>query len=125
MGLIVVGVAVFVEAKTDKGLTPTLATFLGSIVASFHVANYAVSKQYMDSRANGKGPDPDASTKLDAILRVIKETNDPEISNQFTALLRGISTDLAEVKAASGQMGVAVLNIGKQVNEVRHGLNQR
>lgn len=110
MALIAVGVATFIELKTTNGLSTTMAGFLGSIVAAFSVANYAVTKKHMDSKTGGSG-DGDVSKKLDQLLRA----NDPENLSALANLLEQIGTGVNQLQESNRQIGTSVINIGKAV----------
>jgi hypothetical protein len=113
MALIVVGAACALEVKSPNGLTPTMATFLGSIVAAFSAANYMATSKHMDSRSGGKS---DVSSQLDTISDQIKQANDPETIAKLTDLLTNIHNKLSAVENVSGQVGGAVLNLTNQVS---------
>lgn len=119
MALLTVGVAVVIELQTERGLSPTMATFLGSIVAAFSVANSAVTKMYMNSRNGTQKGTGDIEDRLDQISDAIQAVADPELTSSLTTLLTDINSSLQELKSTSGQVGLAVLNIGKEVQNLK------
>ncbi len=116
MALIAIGAATFIELKHPAGLSATMAGFLGSIVAAFSVANFAVTKTHMN-RGQGKGSDSDVSEKLDQLL----QANSPEAVSTLTEYLAGIKADLDVVKSTHGQIGAGVLNLNKEVQSLKRG----
>lgn len=119
MAILVVGIATFIELKTERGMTEVMAAFLGAIVASFSAANYMATAKHMDTRSGGVRPD-DSVSKIDALLEITTKANSPENMQALTDLLRNISSGVTEVKAATGQIGNAVLNIGNEISKARN-----
>lgn len=117
MALITVGVATFIELNSQNGLSATMASFLGGIVAAFSVANYAVSAKHMNSRNVSKGGDGEVNEKLDKLL----ELNSPENFDNVSTLLTNLSNDISEVKSTYGQIGLAVVNLGRDVQSLKKG----
>jgi hypothetical protein len=116
MAILSVGAAIFLELHSDKGLGPTMAGFLVSIVGLFSVANYVTTARHMDSKA--KGPDADGiHSKLDDIQAQVQTANSPEMTQTFVNLLNNINDGLAELKGATGQTGMAVLNLSKEITK--------
>lgn len=116
MALITVGVATYIELHSATGLGATMATFLGTIVAAFSVANYASSAKHMDSRqAPNGGKVADISSQIEALQAQVAQANDPEQVQQLVHLLTETLNKVSEVEIVSRQMGQGVLNLGNQV----------
>lgn len=111
MALAVIGVALFLEAKTDKGLSPTMATFLGGIVAAFSAANFATTAKHMESKA---GMDSALHAKVDKMGQAIERGFSPEAVQNLTDVLVGIQSGVEDVKKLNGEIGRAVVNMTKR-----------
>lgn len=120
IALFATGIATFIELKHPTGLSATMAGFLGSIVAAFSVANYAVTKKHMDSK--GGGPDREVAEKLDQILIATQVANNPETINQLQSYLQGINNSLALVQSTTGQLAQGVISIGQEVQSMNKRL---
>lgn len=105
MALIVVGVAVGLELS-GKGLTPTMAGFLASVVGLFSAANYATTARHMETKGGG-------SSQLDTVLSKIEQANDPEKVKELISLLTSMQEKLSTIEFVSGQTGHAVVNLGQ------------
>jgi hypothetical protein len=114
MALVVVGAGMFLEAKTDKGLSPTMAAFLASIVAAFSVANYASAAKYEDSRKGAPAVDSDLHDKVNQILQTMGNGFNGESVNMMLQVLTKQNNDLDEVKKATGQVASSMVNLLKR-----------
>lgn len=119
MALIVIGTAVFMEMKSDKGLSPTMASFLITVVSAFHIANYAATANFIGSKKGASQPDPDIHKKLDSITETISGVYSQESQKVFVDLLSGVMNNTQGLKETSAQMGTAVLNLANEVQKIR------
>ena len=120
LALIVVGTAVFMEVRTDKGLSPTLAAFLIAVVSAFHVANYASTANFLSSKKNGSG-EASVHDKLDSITETISGVYSKESQAAFADLLTNVMQNTQGLKETSAQMGTAVLNLASEVQKLKRG----
>lgn len=120
MTLLVLGVAIFLEARTERGLTPVMAGFMVTLVGSFHVANSVVSSKFMSSKGAG-GLDPSVNKKLEALSNVVQQNYDPDASQKLIALLSNLTQGINDVKSVAGQIAQASVNHTRMLQ----GLNGR
>jgi hypothetical protein len=119
MANICLGVATYIELHNPTGLGATMATFLGSVLAAFSVANYASSAKHMDSRQGSTGGKAaDISSQLESIQSQIAQANDPEKINALVNLLTDLHNKIQDVENVSRQVGSGVLNLGNQVQAI-------
>jgi hypothetical protein len=109
LALIAVAVGTAIELNTARGLSATMAGLLGTLVAAFSAANYAVTKKHMESRSGGKN--------LDEIASMIENRNntETEVVTQLIGVLTNNERQLGEVKAAVAQVGQAMVNVSRAV----------
>lgn len=114
MALVVVGAAIFLEIKSDKGLSPTMAGFLVSIVATFSAANYAASSKFMDTK--GK-QDPSLHAKMDSIQDTLSSTYNKESEAALVGMLTQMHQNMNAIKDTTTQVGTAVINMNQQLQK--------
>lgn len=117
MGLVVIGAGMFLEAKTAQGLSPTMAAFLGSIVAAFSVANITATANHNASRKNGgvaSGPDQSLHDKVDELSAVVAQGLSKEAMDAMLQVLTKQMNDIDDVKKVTGQIGVNLVNLLKR-----------
>lgn len=114
-----IGTAVYLEIA-GKGLTPTMAGFLVSIVGLFHAANYASSTAYMVNKKSANA-DPDLRDKIEDLHETVKTGFAPEKTDDLRQLLVNINTGVASAATISGQTGQMMLNL----TQVLQQLSQR
>jgi hypothetical protein len=98
MALLVIGAAMFLEMKSEKGLTPTMAGFLAGIVGTFSMANFATTAKHMTSRRPAEATPPPQGLNNDNAQALIN-------------VLGKLGTDIEEVKQIAGNTGKAVVNL--------------
>lgn len=76
MALMAAAVAVFLELHSDKGLTPTMAGFLGSLVGMFSVANSLVTTKHMDATMGDVNSNPQLLEQGQALINVLGSINE-------------------------------------------------
>lgn len=114
MAALAMGVATYLESKGGSGLSSTMAGFLVGIVGLFSAANYASSSKHADTSKLNSG---DFKKSLDSMQAKIDEAMNPEAMASLTQILSGIHQGMNEVKGTTGQMGVAMVNIGNQLTK--------
>jgi len=127
MALIAISAAIFIELRTEKGLSTTLAGFLTAIVTTFGMANYAATKEFMKSKNRSGNNGDDVGGRVDALcgkIDTLTEMNSPEAIAHLTGLLTSINQGISEVKATTGQVGTAVVNVNKEIKKLMIGGNQ-
>lgn len=97
MALVVVSAAMFLELRSDKGLSTTMAGFLLGIVGTFSVANYATTAKHMASKKQD-GPQSQSSGGMS-----------PEQMNAMVDVLTQLGNELKEVKETAVSTGKAVV----------------
>lgn len=115
LAVVVLGIGYVIEIQKPEGMSPTFAGFLAAIVASFGAANYAVTKQHMQTKSGGNGG---ADEKLDEILSIAKSGQSQEAVTLLTNTLLDIQRGVAEIKATSTEVGQGVLNTQKVLNQI-------
>lgn len=118
MALLSVGVATFIELKTERGLSTTMAGFLGSIVAAFSMANYAATAKHMSTKPGGRNDDG-ISNKVDQLIEITSAANSPEAINNIATLLGNISNGVGVLTNTTGQIGSAVVNLNKDIQVLK------
>lgn len=117
MAIIVIGAAIFLEIKSDKGLQPTMAGFLVAMVGTFSVANYASTAKFLGSR--GKGGDTSVHDKLDAMAQSMQGVYSPESQEAWQSLLSNVVNNTQGLKDTLAQTSTAVVNLGNLVQSKR------
>ncbi len=112
MAVVTIAAALFLEIKSEKGLTPTMAGFLVAVVGAFSAANLASSAKYLETKQKpSSGSDPGMSDKLDQIHSTIEQNSfNREIQTNLLQVLGNMQSDLIQLKETSGQIGKAVIN---------------
>ncbi len=113
-----IGAAMYLEL-VGKGLSPTMAGFLVSIVGVFHAANYASSKTYLQNKKAGN--DPGLQDQMGELHTTLKEGFAPEKTEALKNLLTSINSGVSQSQVLSGQTAQALLNL----TQVLNNLNQR
>ncbi len=113
MSLVVLGVAIFLEMHSEKGLSTTMAGFMIAIVGSFHVTNFACSTAYSkNGKASGDaGP---LHKKIDAMAGQLSDGFSPERTEQLRQVLVEMKAGIQQTQALSGQMAQALINLGQR-----------
>lgn len=130
MALIVIGAAIVLEIKTEKGLDTTMAGFLAAIVTAFGVTNYASTKEFIKGKKSGGSQEgvseklTELSVKVDELTTAASSINNQDSVQQLISLLNSINQGIAEVKGTTGQIGTAMVNVGKEVRKLSIGGNQ-
>jgi hypothetical protein len=108
LALIAIAVATVIEMKTDRGLSPTMAGFLGTLVAAFSMANYAVTKKHMENRGGGV---------VDQLIPLIQNRNetDEKVVMQLIETLGDLRNGINDVKTTSAEIGKSVVNVHRAV----------
>lgn len=120
MGVAVLGIATLLEIKGPQGLTQTMATFMGSLVGLFSMANYASTAKYLSAKTQAQAPAAEVDlspveAKLEQIQGVLSVgVANPDNLNTLLEILGKLKTDLEQVKATTGQIGVGVVNLAKR-----------
>jgi hypothetical protein len=114
LALLAIGVATAIEIKTERGLSATMAGFLGTLVAAFSVVNYAVTKKHMESKVGG--PDiGELGEKIDRLSEMAATASDAQAVQQLIGLLQTINSGVSEVKGAQAEMGKSMVNVARVV----------
>lgn len=108
LALIVIGICAWIEMKTDRGLTANVAAVLLGTVLVFAIANFLCSKTYLQNKSGSGRTDSDLHSKLDRLL----DMSSPENTQVFAQQIHDIGTGVQDLKAATLQIGTAMLNIG-------------
>lgn len=128
MAILVTGAAMYLELHSDKGLTTTMAGFLGTMVAAFHAANYASTKEFLKNKASQKGVPQEGidqlHEKIDNLTAAASQMNSQDSVDKLVALLNNINQGISEVRGTTGQIGTAMVNVGKEVRKLSLGGNQ-
>lgn len=128
MAIVATGAAMYLEMHSDKGLTTTMASFLGAMVATFHAANYASTKEFMKSKSTQKGVPQEGidqlHAKIDTLTTAANQMNSQDSIDKLVALLNNINQGISEVRGTTGQIGTAMVNVGKEVKKLSLGGNQ-
>lgn len=115
MAFAAIGAAIYLE-QFGKGLTPTMAGFLVSMVGLFHAANFASTSSFL---TNKKGADPVIQDKIDDLHETIKIGFAPEKTDDLRQLLVSINTGVSQAQVLSGQTAQAVLNLSSVLQNLR------
>lgn len=115
MAFAAIGAAMYIEI-VGKGLSPTMAGFLVSMVGLFHAANYASTSSFL---VNKKGGDPAVQDKIDDLHDTIKAGFAPEKTDDLRQLLTNINTGVSQAQVLSGQTAQAVLNLSSVLQNLR------
>lgn len=124
MSLMLVGVGLVIELKTERGLSPTFAGFLGAVLATFSAANCTVSRDFMKSRSGGSAA-ASLDAKIEQMHELTMQMNNPENLQALTNLLSRVDQGLSDVKATTGQVGTAMINVGQDVKNLARAVGQR
>lgn len=131
MALIATGAAVFMEVGTSKGLSVNLAGLLVGLVGVFSAANYKTTAKHFDMKAGvGENDDDlvnshkDLSSKVAELTSIAKASADSDNVKKLVDLLTDINTGISQVQATSGQIGQAVVNMNKEVQQVKRAVSQ-
>lgn len=131
MAILAIGASMFLEMKTEKGLSTTMAGFLTAVVTTFGVANYAATKEFMKTKSKSSGSGVDVSEQIDNLAKKVDELttaamsiNNQDSVNQLISLLTNLNQSIADVKGATGQIGAAMVNVGKEVRNLTLGGNR-
>lgn len=118
MTLLVIGIAIFLEVRSERGLSPTMAGFLVAIVGTFSAVNYAASVKLTPSnRSQGNTTNnyPPVHEKLNDITDMLQRgAANPESLQMLLTTLGTMKDDIAQVKNTSGQIGQAVVALGNR-----------
>ncbi len=98
MALVVIGAAMFLEMKSEKGLSPTMASFLGGIVAAFSAANYMATAKHMMS----KNPEPQ------------QPAMGPQELNALVSALGQLGKELQDIKDISSNTGKLMVGLSNR-----------
>lgn len=124
LALLAIGVGTTIELYTSRGLSATMAGLLGTLVAAFSAANYAVTKKHFEHKRTTEkyvehrsGHDLD----MDQIIRLIQNRNesDTQVVGQLVDALSGLKEEVTEVKKATSQVGQSMVNVAKVVSQRR------
>ena len=113
MALLAIGIATFLEVKTDKGLSVNMAGFLITVVGAFSVTNLAATGNFLKSRKPGADTEP-LQSKLDQLHSTVEKAMDPELQKKFIDVLGNMHNDIKEVKGLTGQIGQTMINQSKR-----------
>ncbi len=113
MSLVVLGVAIFLEMHSEKGLSTTMAGFMVAIVGTFHVSNFACSAAYSKNGKPNAGVGP-LHDKIDALSDKITEAFSPAQTDQLKSLFVEMKAGIQQNQALTGQVAQAMLNFGQQ-----------
>ncbi len=114
MSLVVLGVAIFLETHSDKGLSTTMAGFMVAIVGTFHVSNYACSTAFAKSKAAGGGDVGPLHKKLDDLSTKVSDGFSPERTEQLKQLFIEMKSGIQQNQVLTGQVAQTLLNLGQQ-----------
>jgi hypothetical protein len=111
LALIVIAAAMAIELKTERGLSTVMAGFLGTLVATFSAANYAVTRKHMEARSGGRD--------MDQIATLIENRNesDSKVVGELIEALTMLRTEMLDVKAATANVGQSVVNISRVLTQ--------
>lgn len=118
MSLMLVGVGLVIELKTDRGLSPTFASFLGAVLATFSAANFGCSRDHMKSRS-GNGNVDGLTDKIEQLHNLALKANDAESIAKLIELFTRVDQGVSEVKAVTSQVGHATLSLGQKIDSMR------
>ncbi len=111
ISLVVLGVAVFLELHSDKGLTTTMAGFMVTLVGTFHVANSVCSATFAKNGKQGNTAGP-LHAKLDGISDRINEQFAPERTEQLKQLLAEMKAGIQQNQVLTAQVAQTLINLG-------------
>lgn len=119
MAILVIGVAVFLDVKTAKGLSLEMTGFLVAVLGAFSAANYATTVKHMNSRGQG-GAAPKADlgpieNQLNNVQAMLKAgAANPETLQVLLNTLSSMKSDIESVKGTTGQIGIAMVELVKR-----------
>lgn len=113
MTLVVLGVAIFLETHSDKGLSTTMAGFMVAILGTFHASNYACSTAFSKNGKPGGDTGP-LHKKLDTLADKVSEGFSPERTEQLRQLFVEMKAGIQQNQALTGQVAQTLLNLGGQ-----------
>jgi hypothetical protein len=105
LALLIILAAGIYLALVGKLSAEAVTLLLGSL-SSFSIANYAVTKEHMHTRAK-TGDLDQVLTKIDEIHA---RSTDQESMDQLGALLNNLNHCVSDVKASQASLGTAVIN---------------
>lgn len=114
LALVAIGAAMFLEIKTEKGLSTEMTGLLLGLVGAFSVANYATSAKHMQTKGPNGTADGAVHKKLDHIQTLISEGINGESVGIMTEMFKKFNNDLDQVKVTTGQIGQTLVNLGKR-----------
>lgn len=117
MAIIIIGAAMFLEMRNDKGLTPTMAGFLVAIVGTFSAANLANTAKHMET--NGKNGNSALHDKIDSIQETISSTYNKESEAALVGMLSRIDQNMTAIKDTTAQVGSGMLNLNNSVQGLK------
>lgn len=119
MTLIVLGVAVFLEMHSEKGLTTTMAGFMLAIVGTFSVVNFASTNTFMKNKPTATG-DNSLHKKIDTLAKAVDTGFSPERTENLAKLLANINNGLTQVQTVAGQVAQAVVNQNSVIQNLKN-----
>lgn len=122
MSMLTLGAAIFIELNTARGLSPTMAAFLGGLVSAFAMTNAAIEKMYANKgQPKAKQSDENVIRKMEELIELTKKTNDPQTVQALTELLQTFGKGIADIKVGTGQIGAALANLQSEIRALRSG----
>ncbi len=113
MSIVVLGVAIFLELHSDKGLSTNMAAFMVAIVGSFHVSNFACSTAY-NKNGRGAADSGPLHKKLDALSDKVSDGFSPERTEQLRQLFVQMQAGIQQTQTLTAQVAQTLINLGSQ-----------
>jgi hypothetical protein len=132
IALIGLGVGAYLELV--HGLSVNMASLIVGLVGAFSVTNHLTTSKYFDQRANSSSDDSLKGMKqsLEEIKAIaISAKGNPDDVQQLVELLKSINANVGAVgesiktvQDTTGQIGLGMVNIGKEVKAVHRAVGQ-
>lgn len=130
MAIIAIGAGMYLEMMTPHGLSVNMTGLLVGLVGAFSAANYMATAKHFDFKAGGNDDNDSSegikqlSNQVTDLTNLARSMADPQATQNLLQVLQNVNQALTQVQQVSGQIGVGVVGLSKEVSAIKRAVSQ-